>query len=37
MKDFLVLALKTIVEFIKPAMIKRLMVEKCGQGDGKHY
>lgn len=37
MKDFLVPAPKTIVELIKPAIIKRLTVEKRGQGDGKHY
>jgi len=37
MKDFLVPSPKTIVELIKPAIIKRLTVEKRGQGDGKHY
>ena len=37
MKDFLVPAPKTIVELIKPAIIKRLTVEKRGQGHGKHY
>lgn len=37
MRDFLVPAPKTIVELIKPAIIKRLTVEKRGQGDGKHY
>ena len=37
MIDFLVPAPKTIVELIKPAIIKRLTVEKRGQGDGKHY
>ncbi|MGK2231259.1 MAG: hypothetical protein ACI92O_000417 [Colwellia sp.] len=37
MIDFLVPAPKTIVELIRPAIIKRLTVEKRGQGDGKHY
>ena len=37
MKDFLVSAPKTIVELIKPAIIKRLTVEKRGQGHGKYY
>ncbi|MGP4985362.1 TnsA endonuclease N-terminal domain-containing protein [Pseudoalteromonas nigrifaciens] len=37
MKDFLVPTPKTIVELIKPAIIKRLTVEKRGQGEGKHY
>lgn len=37
MKNFLVPAPKTIVELIKPAIIKRLTVEKRGQGHGKHY
>lgn len=37
MKDFLVPAPKTIAELINPGIIKRLTMEKRGQGDGKHY
>mgnify|MGYP000321365795 CR=1 FL=1 len=37
MKDFLVPASRVIVELIKPAIIKRLTIEKRGQGAGKQY
>jgi hypothetical protein len=37
MNDFLVPASRVIVELIKPAIIKRLTIEKRGQGAGKHY
>jgi hypothetical protein len=36
-KDFLVPASTVIVELIKPAIIKRLTIEKRGQGSGEYY